>query len=242
MTGPVLQISGVSKDYRGLRPLRLQQLTVGAGEHVAILGLDQVSAEVFVNLVTGATLPDGGEIRVFGRATSDIADSADWLSTVDRFGIVSERAVLLDGLAVIQNLAMPVTLDIEPPPDDVRQMAERLAQEVGLPEPLWTARVAELDPAARVRVRLARALAMNPAVLLLEHVSAALPADVIPRFGAELRAIAAHRGVAIVAATADEAFARAVAVRVLALDPATGRLAERSRGGWFGRLGRTGRH
>ena len=82
----------MSKDYRGLRPLRIAELRVAAGDHVAILGLDQASAEVFVNLATGATLPDAGDIRVFGRATSAIDDSADWLATVDRFGIVSERA------------------------------------------------------------------------------------------------------------------------------------------------------
>ena len=52
---------------------------------------------------------------MLGRPTSAINDSADWLATVDRFGIVSERAVLLDQLTVIQNLAMPFTLDIEPP-------------------------------------------------------------------------------------------------------------------------------
>ena len=81
-------------------------------------GFDQPSAEVFVNLATGATLPDAGDVSVFGRPTTAIDDSADWLATVDRFGIVSERAVLLDALTVIQNLAMPFTLEIEPPPDD----------------------------------------------------------------------------------------------------------------------------
>jgi hypothetical protein len=68
------------------------------------VGLDQVAAEVFTNLVTGAILPETGDIRVFGRPTSAIADSDDWLATVDRFGIVSERAVLLDQLSVLQNL------------------------------------------------------------------------------------------------------------------------------------------
>ena len=107
---------------------------------MALLGFDQPTAEVFVNLATGATLPDGGEVRVFGRPTRAIDDSADWLATVDRFGIVSERAVLLDALSVIQNLAMPFTLEIEPPPDDVRQRAEALAHEVGLAASAWTGR------------------------------------------------------------------------------------------------------
>ncbi|MBZ5557966.1 MAG: hypothetical protein LAO77_11890 [Acidobacteriia bacterium] len=235
MTAAILEIAGVSKDYRGLRPLRIHELTVAAGEPVALLGFDQPAAEVFINLVTGASLPDAGHVRLFGRATSEIADSADWLATVDRFGIVSERAVLLEQLTVIQNLAMPFTLDIEPPGDDVHARAARLASEVGLPESTWTRPVGELDVAAHVRVRLGRALALDPAVLLLEHVSAGLsPADA-GTLGGDLRALAGRRGAAVVAATADEGFAGAVASRVLALDPATGRFRDHRRSGWFGR-------
>ena len=233
MTAAVLEFAGTSKDYRGLRPLRIESLRVGAGEQVAILGLDQMSAEMFINLATGATLPDAGQIRVFGRATSAIADSTDWLATVDRFGIVSERAVLLDQLTVIQNLAMPFTLAVEPPADDVREKAERLAEEVRLPASTWTRAVAELDAAARMRVRLGRALALDPAILLLEHVSAALERGDVAAFGGEMQAMAARRGVALVAATADEPFARAVAARVLTLEPATGRLREGKGLRWF---------
>jgi ABC-type lipoprotein export system ATPase subunit len=87
---------------------------------------------VFVNLATGATLPEEGTVRVFGRATSEIADSADWLATVDRFGIVSERVVLLEQFTPLQNIAMSLTLDVEPFPADVRQRAEQLAREAGV--------------------------------------------------------------------------------------------------------------
>src|SRR5262249_40463183 len=201
-------------------------------ELVAIVGLDRAAAEVFINLATGATLPDAGDVRVFGRASSAITDSADWLATVDRFGIVSERAVLLDQLTVVQNLTMPFTLDIEPPPDVERARAEALAGEVGLPQPVWTPPLRDLDADAAVRVRLGRALALDPAVLLLEHVTAPLPRQAAVPFGTEIRALAARRGVALVALTADDAFARALAARVLTLEPATGRLKERGR--WFG--------
>ncbi|MBI3490370.1 MAG: hypothetical protein HY047_00995 [Acidobacteria bacterium] len=232
---PVLELAGVSKDYRGLRPLRIHELRVAAGEPVALLGFDQPAAEVFLNLVTGATLPDAGHVQLFGRPTTAIDGGADWLATVDRFGIVSERAVLLEQLTVVQNLAMPFTLDIEPPSEDVRSRAEQLAREVGLPAAMWTRPVAELDDVARVRVRLGRALAFDPAVLLLEHVSAGLTKAEAEELGADLRALAARRGVAIVAATADEDFAGAVAARVLTLDPATGRFRDQRRPRWFRR-------
>jgi ABC-type polar amino acid transport system ATPase subunit len=234
VTPALVEFAGVSKTYGGLRPLRIADLRVAAGEQVAILGFDQVSAEVFVNLVTGATLPDAGEVRLLGRATSAIADSADWLATIDRLGIVSDRAVLLEQFTVIQNLVIPFTLQIEPPPDAERARAEDLAREVGLADAPWTAPLAALDAAAAARVRVGRAIALDPAVLLLEHATARVPRSVVPMFGAEIRRLADRRGLALVAATADEAFASAVASRVLTLEPATGRLRPRGRS-WFRR-------
>jgi ABC-type sulfate/molybdate transport systems ATPase subunit len=234
VTDPVLTIAGLSKDYHGLRPLRIQQFTLSAGERIALLGFDRPSAEVFVNLVTGATLPDAGSVTLFGRPTSQIADSDEWLAVVDRFGIVSDRAVLLDHLSVIQNLALPFTLDIEPPPEEVRQRAAALASEVRIAEPAWEQRVAALDAAGHARVRLARALALDPAVLLLEHVSAGVEVDAARELAADIRGVSAERGAAVVALTADERFAGDVATRVLTLDQGTGRLSERHRG-WLRR-------
>jgi ABC-type transporter Mla maintaining outer membrane lipid asymmetry ATPase subunit MlaF len=234
VSAPVLELSDVSKEYRGLRPLRIARLSVAATEQIAIVGLDRAAAEVFVNLVTGTTLPDRGDVRMFGRPTTAIADSADWLAVVDRFGIVSERAVLLDALSVVQNLAVPFTLEIEPPPAGIRERAVALAREVGLPEAVWTRPVGELDGAGRLRVKLARALALDPAVVLLEHPTAAIAPDDIVPLGAHIRAIARRRGAAAVVLTADRDFADAVATRVLMLEAATGRLI--ARGGWWPRL------
>lgn len=235
MTGAVLELSDVLKDYRGLRPLRIRHLTVGAGEAIAVVGLDLPAAEIFINLVTGATLPDSGEVRVFGRPTGLLNTSEEWLALLDRFGIVSARAVLLESLTVVQNLSMPFTLDIEPPAPDIRAQAETLAREVGLPETSWERPVLELGATDHVRVRLGRALALAPEVLLLEHVTADVPREDVRRLGGDIRAIAERRGVAMVAATADQDFSAVVAHRALALEAATGRLAEPRRTGWFGR-------
>ena len=231
MSDPVLELLEVSKDYRGLRPLRIARLDIGRGDSVALIGLDQTAAEVFVNLVTGATLPDRGTVSLFKRPTSSIGDSADWLAVVDRFGIVSRRAVLLDGLSVLQNLAIPFTLEIEPPPADVRDRATAIAREVGLNDEVLVRPVTEIDEAARARVRLGRALALDPAIVLLEHSTADLSrSDVVP-FARAVRGAATKRGAAVLALTADRDFARAVADRVLTLDAATGVLKKRR--GWF---------
>ena len=219
-----LEISGVIKDYKGLRPVRIEHLSAAPGEQVAVLGLDAASAEILVNLITGTTLPDLGEIRVSGELTSAIRDSNAWMTFVDRIGIVSERAVLLDALSVVQNLAIPLSLDVEPLPPDLRSRAEALAAEVGLQPSVWEGRAADLDPASRVRVRLGRALALNPALVLIEHPSSNLAREHVTRLGHDIRNIVARRGAAGITLTADKDVAQAFADRPLKLDPATGRL------------------
>jgi putative ABC transport system ATP-binding protein len=232
---PILQLSDVSKDYRGLRPLRIASLEVAAGERVAILGLDQAGAEVFVNLVTGATLPDRGEVRVFGRSTSAITDSVDWLSVVDRFGIVSARAVLLDALTVVQNLAMPFTLEVDPLSISERERAAALAAEVGLPYSSHDRPVGELDAAGHFRVRLGRALALDPAIVVFEHPTAELSRNDVAPVALLCRDVAVARNTATITLTADRDFGERVANRVLTLQLATGRL---SRDGWLSRFRR----
>jgi predicted ABC-type transport system involved in lysophospholipase L1 biosynthesis ATPase subunit len=232
----VLQIDGVTKNYGGLRPLRIKQLTIGDAERVALVGFDQPAAEMFVNLVTGQSLPDAGTIDVFGRRTATITDSSEWLAMVDRFGIVSGRAVLLESLTAVQNLAMPFTLSIEPVSDDVRSQAEGLGRALGLDTAALAAPVSSLTPVGKMRLRVARALALNPAVLLLEHVSAELSARDAAALARDIASVAGERRIALAALTVDEPFARIVAQRVLHWEPASGRLAERR--GWFG--GRVG--
>ncbi len=204
-----------------------------AGEQVAVVGIDQPGAEVFISLVTGASLPESGAVRVFGRDTSAIRDSDEWLATLDRFGIVSARAALLDALTVTQNLALPFSLDIDPPSDDLTHQAEELAREVGLPAGVWKAPAGALTGALRVRARLARALALGPSVLLLEHPSAAVDRADVSALGRDVRRIVAQRGATAISITMDRTFADAAAARTLTLDPATGR----SKEGRFGRMG-----
>src|SRR2546422_7481994 len=97
---PAIAVRDVQKDYRTLRPLRVRALDVREGESVALLGFDGVAAEVFVNLLTAATVPDSGEIRIFGRPTTTIADADTWLSSLDVFGALSARPVVLDHMSV----------------------------------------------------------------------------------------------------------------------------------------------
>lgn len=236
MSDPIIDLRDVSKTYGGLRPLRIRRLSVEAGVVLGLAGFDQTTAEVLVNLVTGAMLPEEGTVRVFGRATAEIADSADWLSTVDHFGIVSERVVLLEQFSPLQNIAMSLTLDVEPLPPDIRARADHLARDVGLDEDTFDRPIAGGHVALRHRVRLARALAASPSVLLVEHPLAGLDAADIAPLAADLQRVAAERQLAMLVLAADPSAAAPFAKRVLGLNGGTGDFADSSATGLLGRI------
>ena len=226
----LVSLAGVAKDYHGLRPLRIERLELREGASLAIVGVDRAGAEVLVDLITAASLPDAGEVHIFGKPTHSITDSGNWLRELDHFGIVSERAVLLDQLTVEQNLALPFSLELDGIPDTIRVRVRELADEVGIGRDELPRALAGLDSCGRLRVRLGRALALNPRVLLAEHPNATLSASEAPTFAADFARIVQHRRMATLTLTADRTFAGAVADQVLTLQPATGEL--KSSAGW----------
>lgn len=230
MSTPVLAVDDVVKTYGGLRPLRLRQLRVEAGEHIGLAGFDQATAELFVNLVTGATLPDEGTVTIFGRATSAITDSADWLATIEQFGIVSERAVLLEQISAAQNIAMSLTLDIDPMAAEVREQVGALGDAVGLDAGALDRPIHGTSVAIRHRIRIARAIAGLPKMLLVEHPLAGVEARDVSALGADLARVAQSRGLAVVVLAGSVEAARPFAPRVLALNAATGDLTEAKSG------------
>ena len=230
MDGALIEVRNAIKDYRGLRPLRLQEFDLHAGESVVLLGFDQASAEVLVNLLTGAILPDSGTITVFGERTNAIPDAEAWVHTLDQFGLISDRAVMLDQLTTEQNLAMPLSLHIQTMPGDVRQRVRELADEVGLSSVELGTTVGSLTPLSRQRLRFGRALALNPRVVLAEHPNAPLSRPDTLAFGNVFRQVVSRRAIAALTLTADSEFARAISPRVLTLQPANGLL--KSSSGW----------
>lgn len=228
----VVEVEGVAKSYSGLRPLRVTGLAIAEAERVAVTGLDSAAAEVFVSLLTGAALPDRGEIRIDGRSTAAIADGDEWLASLDRFGMVSGRAVLLEGLTLGQNLAMPYTLEIDPVPVEIADRVAALAADCGIAAEWLTQPAGAAPPALRVRSHLARAVALDPRLLILEHPTADLDPSARAPLAADVARVAGGRRLTALILTADAVFAAGCADRVLTLQPATGALTP-ARKRWF---------
>jgi predicted ABC-type transport system involved in lysophospholipase L1 biosynthesis ATPase subunit len=220
----LLAIRGLVKHYQALRPLRIRELAIAPAAITSISGLDARAAETFVHMVTGAALPDEGDVITFGQNTRDITNGAEWLKSLDRIGMVTARGVLIEAFSVLQNTALSLTLDVDPIDPRVLPQAGALAREVGIEASLFDVPAGKVPPETQMRVHLARGLALGPQLLIAEHPSASLPRPAVAAFGADLARAARSRGIALLVITGDEALARAVGGQRLELVPASGEL------------------
>ena len=112
--------------------------------------------------------------------------------------------MLVDQFTAEQNLALPLSLEID---DHARRpfgwKSRQLATEVGLSTDELGLQTAALDPSAQLRLRVGRALALRPRVLLAEHPNALLPREETPRFASDLLASRSSAGLPSLVMTAD---------------------------------------
>jgi ABC-type transporter Mla maintaining outer membrane lipid asymmetry ATPase subunit MlaF len=227
---PLIEVRDVVKAHGGLRPFRLRSLVVDPAQVVAIEGPDRDAAAVLTDLLTGAALPDSGSVVVDGRSTAGLSGQDDWLAFLDRFGIVNERVALLDALTVAANLGVPHTLDLDPLAPEIRRAVEACADEVGLARDLLDSRLGDEPPLPRLLVRIGRAVAHDPAVLIVEHPTLGLSAPREITHAAEaLGRVSQRRRLATLVITADRRFIRILGATHLAWRPATGDLAAAGR-------------
>ena len=136
---------------------------------------------------------------MFGRPTTSITAVDDWVTELDRFGLISERAVPWIGsrpsrISRCRSRSRWMTC----PNPSVHEVG-RLAAEVGLTTEELPFPLPRLAPAAQLRLRVGRALALRPRVLLAEHPNASLSRDESPRFAKDFARITSERGLASLA-------------------------------------------
>ena len=166
VTAPLLlEASGVAKSYGAVKALRNASLSVKRGEVHALMGANGAGKSTLVKILTGGVRPDAGRILVRGEER-DVHSPAH----ARRTGLVSvyQEPALIPDLDVASNLRLTDT-PLEPFLDWVR--------ELGVPD-LDLRESARNIPLAVLRILdLARALAIEPDLLLLDEMTAALPAD-----------------------------------------------------------------
>jgi len=165
----LLEATAVSKTYGAVVALRSASLAVRPGEVHALMGANGAGKSTFVKILTGAVRPDGGTITIRGRQLT-VHSPAE----ARRGGIVSvyqEPSVIPD-LDIRSNLRLTET-----PAEPFRHWLG----ELGLPNLDLSSLARELPLASLRIIDLARALAIEPDLLLLDEMTAALPANLTER-------------------------------------------------------------
>ncbi len=169
MNDLLLEVTGIAKRYGAVTALRNASLSVRPGEVHALMGANGAGKSTLVKILTGAVRPDSGTILVRGEAR-DLRSPA----AARRSGVVSvyQEPALIPDLDVESNLRLTAT-PVEPFRAFLAELGEGDLSLRALPRTM---------PLALVRiVDLARALAQEPDILLLDEITAALPADLTER-------------------------------------------------------------
>jgi len=216
--GVAVRLDGVGRSFTPpgadcVRALEGLDLAVGPGEVISIIGPNGCGKSTLLRLIAGLLAPDEGDVLVDGAAVDGPSE---------KVGIVFQEPRLLPWRSVEGNIAYPLELARRPP----AARAERVGALIGLVglDGWARARPRDLSGGMRQRAALARALALEPRVLLLDEPFSALDALTRERFDLELLELWARTGTTIVAVTHSIPEAIFLADRVVVLSARPGRV------------------
>jgi phospholipid/cholesterol/gamma-HCH transport system ATP-binding protein len=170
---PVVAVADLHKSFGSQKVLKGINLAVRRGETLAVLGRSGTGKSVLLRLVIGLEKPDSGSVRIQGQ---DIAGLAlDQLGAIrKKMGFLFQHAALYDSLTVEQNVAFPLQhhrKDMSK--SEQRDRVHELLAEVGM-ESGFAKMPSDISGGMQKRAGLARALALEPDILLLDEPTAGL--------------------------------------------------------------------
>lgn len=164
----LLAFEHVSMQFGRQPVLRDINLQVKRGETVVVIGESGCGKTVLLKLIVALLRPTAGRILFDGRVLADLPER-ELTEQRLRIGFLFQGAALFDSLTVEDNVAFGLRAQGARPEAEVREIVRQRIQEVGLPPGVETKKPAELSGGQRKRVGLARALAMNPEMMLYDE-------------------------------------------------------------------------
>ena len=205
-----LALEGVSKAWDDGLALASFSLTVEPGELVTVLGPSGSGKSTALRVVAGLEAPDAGRVRIGDRDVTDVEPSRRGVA------MVFQSFALFPHLSVADNIAFGLRAR-GAARDAARERAAAVAEPLGL-TPLLDRRPSQLSGGERQRVALARGLAGEPDVLLLDEPLSNLDARLRAEARAEIRRVQEATGVTTLYVTHDQDEALALGHRVAVLD------------------------
>jgi len=213
---PALVIRGVHKSFGTQHVLDGMNLTVVRGETLAVLGRSGTGKSVLLKLIIGLEKMDAGSICIQGQEIAGLG-----LNEMNRLrikiGFLFQHAALYDSLTVAQNVAFPLERHLEMPGSERNDRVKELLSSVGMENDL-NKMPSNISGGMQKRVGLARALALQPEILLLDEPTAGLDPITAGEIDDLVLSLQEEHALTSIVVTHDLHSARTIADRLALLD------------------------
>ena len=208
----MIDVKNLQKNFGGLQVLRGVDLTINKGDCVVLVGPSGCGKSTFLRCLNRLEEPDGGHIIFNGKEVTD--KGIDHVR--QKMGMVFQHFNLFPHLTVKKNLELAPTLLKLKDKQAISDKADELLARVGLSDKA-DAYPKSLSGGQQQRIAIARALAMDPDVILFDEPTSALDPEMVGEV-LELMKELAHTGITMLVVTHEMGFAREVSNRVIFID------------------------
>jgi len=163
----LIELRHIYKRFGWLEVLNDVNLLVEKGKCLVILGASGSGKSVMLKHIVGLLRPDRGEVWFSGQRI-DILSERDLMKVRERFGFLFQQGALFDSDNVAKNVGFPLTEHTNKKPEEIAEIVNHKLRMVGLPD-IGKKMPAELSGGQRKRVALARAIALDPEVILYDE-------------------------------------------------------------------------
>ncbi len=225
MSDPLVKISGLTKAFGDVEVLKGIDLEINTGQVVSLIGPSGSGKTTLLRCINylveyddGSVLIDGQEIahKDTGNGTRQPRSERELSAIRAQVGMVFQLFYLYPHLSAIENVTLGLTKVRKLPKAQAQSMAEAWLERVGLSDKMNNM-PSELSGGQQQRVGIARAVAMEPKVLLLDEITSALDPELVGEVLAVVQSLA-KEGMTMIVVTHEMTFARDVGNRVVFMD------------------------
>lgn len=213
----VINISDLHKRYDSLEVLKGVSLTVRRGQVAAIIGSSGSGKTTLLRCINGLTRFEQGTIDVEGYKLSTDSSPSDVRTLRKKIGYVFQQFNLWPHKTVLENLILAPMIVKKATKEAAVEKAHALLKQVGLEDKI-NEYPSRLSGGQQQRVAIARSLAMEPNILLLDEITSALDPELVDEVLRVVRRIAEEHQRTLLIVTHEMAFARDVADEVFFMD------------------------